>query len=244
MTPSPRPIPILTYHQVDPPAPRGAPYRSLSVSPAAFARQMAWLAALGYRGLSMSALMPYLRGEQSGRVVGLTFDDGYRNNLIHALPVLRRHGFSATCFVVSDMIGQSNAWDASLGIAEKPLMTLDELRSWHDGGQEVGAHTGHHVDLCTLGEADARAEIAGSKRSLESALQTEVRHFCYPYGRYRPEHASWAREAGYESACTTRRGRAPAGADPFELPRVPVPRFTPLPLFWLKVASAYEDRRA
>ena len=60
------PIPILMYHQVDAPPPAGAPYRSLSVAPASFARQMGLMAALGWRGLSMTALQPYLRGEQPG----------------------------------------------------------------------------------------------------------------------------------------------------------------------------------
>nr|MDQ6882249.1 polysaccharide deacetylase family protein [Pseudomonadota bacterium] len=96
-----RPIPILTYHQVDRPPPRGVPYRGLVVAPDAFARQMALLRMLGYRGLSMTALEPYLRGDQAGKVVGITLDDGYVNNLEHALPVLRRHGFSATCYIVS-----------------------------------------------------------------------------------------------------------------------------------------------
>ena len=70
-------IPILTYHQIDTPPASGAPYRSLVVSPAAFARQMALLKTLGYRGMSMNRLEPYLRGEKSGKVVGITLDDGY-----------------------------------------------------------------------------------------------------------------------------------------------------------------------
>ena len=57
------PVPILTYHQIEAPPPRGTPYRSLVVSPGAFARQMGLLKLLGYTGLSMSALQPYLVGE-------------------------------------------------------------------------------------------------------------------------------------------------------------------------------------
>ena len=67
-------IPILTYHQVEAPPPRGTPYRSLVVSPGAFARQMGLLKLLGFQGLSMSALAPYLRGEKQGRVVGITLE--------------------------------------------------------------------------------------------------------------------------------------------------------------------------
>ncbi len=88
---------ILTYHQIDLAPPPPAAFRSLYVAPDSFARQMRWLKRLGYRGLSMRDLMPYLRGEKVGKVVGLTFDDGYCNNLHHALPVLQDCGFTATC---------------------------------------------------------------------------------------------------------------------------------------------------
>lgn len=237
------PIPILTYHQVETPPPQGVPYRSLVVSPAAFARQMALLNALGYRGLSMTALEPYLRGEKRGRVVGITLDDGYVNNLKHALPVLRKHGFSATCYVVSGQMGGSNVWDHAQGIPAQPLMDAAQLKAWIAGGQEVGAHTRNHVDLRTMDDTAAFHEIAGCKRDLEHRLEAPVRHFCYPYGSYDSKHAAMARALGYATATTTRRSRTRAGDDLFELPRVPVLRSTTLPVLWLKVASGYEDRK-
>jgi peptidoglycan/xylan/chitin deacetylase (PgdA/CDA1 family) len=238
-----KPIPILTYHQVDTPPPRGAPYRSLVVSPAAFARQMGLLKAFGYRGLAMTRLEPYLRGEKSGKVVGITLDDGYVNNLEQALPVLQHCGFSATCYVVSGQLGGMTIWDRAKGVAPQALMDTRQLQAWVAGGQEVGAHTRNHVDLLRADEACAREEIAGCKRDLEQSLQTDVRHFCYPYGFRRPEHAAMAREAGYVTATTTDRGRARVSDDLFELPRIPVLRTTSLPLLWLKLATSYEDRR-
>jgi peptidoglycan/xylan/chitin deacetylase (PgdA/CDA1 family) len=237
------PIPILTYHQVDATPPRGAAYRSLVVTPAAFARQMGLLKALGYRGLSMSALLPYLRGEKRGKVVGITLDDGYLNNLEHALPVLQRHGFSATCYVVSEQLGGSNVWDQAKGVAPQRLMDARQLKAWLAGGQEVGAHTRNHVDLLAADDATAREEIAGCRRHLESLLDAQVRHFCYPYGFHCPEHAQMARDAGYLTATTTVRSRTSDTDDLFELPRVPVHRTTSLPLLWLKLATGYEDRR-
>ena len=88
------PIPILVYHQIAMAPPKGSPFRSLYVAPDAFARQMAWLKLLGYTGLSMSSLQPYLQDKKTGKVVGITFDDGYQNNLIHALPVLRKQKYA------------------------------------------------------------------------------------------------------------------------------------------------------
>jgi peptidoglycan/xylan/chitin deacetylase (PgdA/CDA1 family) len=237
------PIPILTYHQVETPPAPGMPYRSLVVAPATFARQMALLKALGYRGLSMSALEPYLRGQRRGRVVGITLDDGYVNNLEHALPVLQRHGFSATCYIVSGQMGGSNVWDREKGIAAKPMMDARQLKAWVAGGQEIGAHTRNHVDLRQAHDAGAFQEIAGCKRELEHRVETEVRHFCYPYGSHDPKHAAMARALGFATATTTERGRAGADDDLFELPRVPVLRTTSLPVLWLKIATGYEDRK-
>ncbi|MDO9359745.1 MAG: polysaccharide deacetylase family protein [Polaromonas sp.] len=242
-TPRPTPaIPILVYHQISEAPPKGAPFRGLYVSPNAFRRQMGLLKLLGYQGLSMSGLLPYLQGRQSGKVVGITFDDGYLNNLTHALPVLQRHGFSSTCYAVSGLLGKTNAWDRDIGIAQVPLMNGAELRRWADGGQEVGSHTQNHVRLLQSDAAIALAEMTQDKAALEGLLDRPVNHFCYPYGEYAPEHVQMARQVGFETVTTTRRGRSAVGGPLLELPRVPVVRSTSLPVFWLKVATGYEDR--
>jgi peptidoglycan/xylan/chitin deacetylase (PgdA/CDA1 family) len=204
---------------------------------------MFFLRLLGYRGLSMSALMPYLRGEKQGKVVGITFDDGFLNNLTHALPVLQAHGFSSTCYAVSQRLGQSNVWDAAQGVAPAPLMNAEQLRQWAAGGQEVGGHTRHHVNLTECDEALAEEEILLSKKELSTLTGRALEAFCYPYGWFTARHTEMARSAGFVSATTTARGRVSAELDLMQLPRVPVVRSTSLPVLWLKVATNYEDRR-
>ena len=207
---------------------------------------MGLLKTLGYRGLSMGGLEPYLTGALTGKVVGITFDDGYLNNLQQALPVLREFGFSATCYAVSNGVGGSNTWDHAKGIVPKPLMNPAQLRAWQAGGQEVGAHGCDHADLTTLTATAAQQQIEACKAQLEAMLDAPVRHFCYPYGRYAPDHAGMVRAAGYATATTTRRGRFhPASPGSLlELPRVPVWGATTLAALWLKLATAYEDRKA
>ena len=121
------------YHNIAV-APKGVRLRGLYVSPRRFARQMALLHWLGYRGLSMSAALPYLRGEREGKVAVITLDDGYRDNLECALPVLLHYGYTATCYVVSAAIGTDNHWDAQQLGTHKPLMDLNELCRWRDAG--------------------------------------------------------------------------------------------------------------
>lgn len=246
MTPAtrnPSPIPILTYHQVAPAPAKGTPYRSLVVAPEDFARQMRFLKLLGYQGLSMTSLMPYLRGEKTGKVVGITFDDGYLNNLTNALPALQRNGFSATCYIVSQLAGRTNEWDRDVGIPASHLMDADQLRQWVAGDQEIGAHTRHHVHLNQLDAAACEVEIAGCKQELEAIVGSAVNHFCYPYGEYETRHTDIARAAGYLTATTTQRSRCHAGEDMLRLPRVPVMRRTSLLTLWLKLRTRYEDKK-
>lgn len=237
-------IPILMYHQIDAPPPRGVPLRGLVVTPESFARQMALLKLLGYHGLSMSNLEPYLNGEQQGKVVGLTFDDGYQNNIRYALPILKKQGFTATCYGVSSMIGGTNSWDRHLGIAESPLMSMNEWKMWRDADMDIGSHTRTHADLRKLGADEAHNQIAGSKQELEKALDCEVRHFCYPYGWFDPDHRAMVKSAGYVTATSTQRGRVQVGDDPFALRRVLVARTTNIGVLAAKVMTRYEDKRA
>lgn len=238
-----RPIPILVYHQIAEAPPKGSAFRSLYVAPEAFARQVKWLKLLGYTGLSMSGLSPYLAGEREGKVVGITFDDGYQNNVVHALPILNAAGFSSTCYAVSGLLGQTNVWDKHLGIAQAPLMTGADVRQWVASGQEIGSHTHQHLDLINTDDAACRADMALGKSALEAIVGKPVKHFCFPYGRYETKHAVMAEEAGFRTATTTQRSRCPGQTDLLQLPRVPVLRSTTLPVFWLKIATAYEDRR-
>jgi len=205
---------------------------------------MAWLKALGYRGLSMRDLAPYLSGERRGRVFGLTFDDGFRNVHVNALPVLQRLGFTATNYVVAGHLGGTNHWDAGKGVASAPLMSAEEVRQWAAAGHEVGSHTLDHVDLPAVDAAHAHAQIDDARDVLQDLIQAPVQAFCYPYGHYLSEHVQMVQQAGYGSATTTNRGRVHAGADPWQLPRVPVLRATHFVSLMQKLLTPYEDARS
>lgn len=230
------------YHNIDNP-PQGARLRNLYVRTGAFSRQMFLLKLLGYQGLSMSAAMPYLRGEKQGRVAAITFDDGYVDTLEHALPILKKNNFSATCYVISQRMGQHNDWDAAALNARKPLMNAAQVRAWHAAGMEVGAHSRTHPHLPTCSDAQLQDEIAGSKADLEALTGNAVTQFCYPYGDLDKRVAAAVRQAGFEAATTTRRGRVQPGDDPLLLRRILVSGSTLPHLFMLKLLGNYEDKR-
>jgi len=236
-------IPILMYHQIDVPAPKGSPWRGLTVHPRSFRRQMMWLHRLGYRGLSMRDVLPYVRGERQGKVVGITFDDGFRNVFEHALPVLVDLGFTATNYIVAGQLGGSNVWDRDNGVPAAPLMSASEVRAWVDAGQEVGSHTVDHLFLPDLPAAQARSQIRAARDVLTQTLGSSVSAFCYPYGGLSPQVCDMVREAGYTNATTTRRGLARRDDDVLLLPRVPVWRSTHLLNFLQKCLTRREERK-
>ena len=211
-------LPILSYHNIAA-TPPGVAHPGLYLSPAQFRQQMRMLKWLGYRGVSIEQGLPYLRGEKRGKVAILTLDDGYKDNLYNALPILRDFGFTATCYLVADCIGGHNRWDAGkLGI-EKPIMDAAELRQWLDGGMHFGSHTLTHPHLPQLETAEKRREIIESRSRLEALLGVAVEHFCYPYGEYDQACIAACRDAGYLSAVTTTRGAVRRGDGMWSLRR-------------------------
>ena len=189
------------------------PYR-ITVTPERLDRQLAWLTRRGLRGVSVAELLaaPTRRG-----LVGLTFDDGYADFLTGALPVLRRHGCTATLFVLPGRLGGDNAWDP-LG-PRRPLLTADGIRQAAAEGVEIGSHGLTHVDLTRTDDLTLKAETVESRTVLADLLGTAIAGFCYPYGTIDRRAVDAVRDAGYGYACAIDPG--PLNG-PHALPRVHV----------------------
>jgi peptidoglycan/xylan/chitin deacetylase (PgdA/CDA1 family) len=235
-------IPILMYHSVEK-MPKSTVMRSLHVPPNKFNIQMWILKRLGYQGLSIKELMPYLNGEKVGKVVGITFDDGYQNILLNAAPILRKYNFSATSYIVSENVGSSNTWDIDKGITQRPLMTEAEINSWLKLGMDIGGHTKTHPDLTNISRLKAQKEIGDCKKELEQKYKVIVTDFCYPFGKFNEFISNMAKDCGYLSATTMQRGRANLKSNRFSLPRIPINYRTLPHLFIAKILTQYEDRR-
>jgi len=235
-------IPILMYHSIES-MPRTTVMRSLHVPPRRFKFQMWLLKVLGYKGLSLRQLKPYLDGKKHGKVVGITFDDGYQNNLINAAPVLMKYNFTATCYIVSEGIGLSNKWDLDKQITQSPLMSESEIKKWISLGMDIGAHTKTHADLTVISHQKVRQEIKDCKSELEIKFKVPVIDFCYPFGRFKEEILNITKNAGYHTATSMIRGRANEESGSFVLPRIPINHRTLPHLFLAKILTSYEDKR-
>jgi peptidoglycan/xylan/chitin deacetylase (PgdA/CDA1 family) len=187
---------VLMYHSVTPY--REDPYL-VTVKPERFDQQMRWLRKRGLRGASMRELLAERRGGGGRRLVGLTFDDGYTDFVTHAVPILQRHGFTATVFPIAGMLGGENSWDENG--PRKPLMTAGQVRELAGAGMEVGSHGLRHVSLVSATDDELAAEAEESRQILREASGQDVGGFCYPYGHVDGRVVERIRAAGYEYGC-------------------------------------------
>ena len=190
----------------------------------------------------MTEGLVHLGGARHGRVV-LTFDDGYLDTLTAALPLLRRYGCTATCYVVSDCIGGHNRWDDGRGRTRQTLMTREQIGLWLDAGMEIASHSCSHPWLEKLSEPEAAREISESRGALQRMFGVAVDHFAYPFGTFTAAVTEAVKRAGYASAVTTEPGIARGGNDRHRLPRLIVDGRRGLGRFLLQVATPYEDLR-
>jgi len=211
--------PILTYHKLGP-RPSGARLKGLYLSEKLFRHQLTELRREEWQSGSLDMLSAEKASPESGRKIVITFDDGFRNVLEHALDPLRENQFTAIQFIVAGRIGLQNEWDLANGERPEPLMDTGEIREWLAAGHEIGSHSLTHPFLTRLAVAEAREEICASKKRLEDLFGKPVRDFCYPYGDWNETVRDVVSEAGYQTACTTEFGVNRSGESPLTLKRL------------------------
>ena len=203
--------PVLMYHSISPST--GPDPHLLRVSPDRLDQQLTTLRRLGLRGVSLTELVDAHDDGRGRRMVGLTFDDGYADFFEHAVPVLARHGMTATVYMVAGRLSGANDWDEG---PDLPLMSPDQLRAVAAAGHEVGSHTMTHPRLAGLDRTTLDAELRRSREVLEETLGAPVRGFCYPYGSFDRAAADAVQAAGYDHACVVQDYSV---SDRFTLPR-------------------------
>lgn len=171
-------FPVLTFHSLDDSG------SAISTSPAQFQAQMEYLGAHGWRTLALDELLAgYARGNWQARTFALTFDDGFKNFLTHGLPILTKHKFSATVFVVSNWVGKTNAW-----LGQPRWVPRLELLNWQDVGESakagiaIGSHSANHARLARMTRRAAEIEMVDCQHSIEDRIGHSVAAFAYPYG--------------------------------------------------------------
>jgi peptidoglycan/xylan/chitin deacetylase (PgdA/CDA1 family) len=189
---------ILAYHAIGECPHRERAHNCLCISTETFAKQMSFLA----KSRQVVSLEDVVEGRFSGRrpAVAITFDDGYRNILTNAAPILNRYGFAATMFVPTKWIGQRYSWDAGTDCFPFEIADEDDLRRAARLGIVVESHGHAHIDLGRADPLIAAEDLQMSFVRLREILGRQPRYLAYPYGRQSPATWASAAEAGFSHA--------------------------------------------
>lgn len=175
---------------------------AFSTSFSFFKSEMQWLFGKGYRGISLREF--YINIKQKNVFI-LTFDDGYKDFFDCAVPLLNSLNFSATIFIVSELIGDISYWRRKdLRLA---LLDWGEINEIVKTGYEIGSHGLYHSNFSDLVKKALKREIIGSKKLIEEKIGIPVVSFSYPWNRCNKQILKIVKKAGYKYAATTGKDR-------------------------------------
>ncbi|MDP4153553.1 MAG: polysaccharide deacetylase family protein [Bacillota bacterium] len=198
-------IPVLMYHSI-----KTIKGNTLCVSEKQFDMEMHWLYSQGYHTLNIEEFSSALYNTVTlpPKSILITFDDGYIDNYNIASSILRRYGFKATFFIITDFVKKP---DRINWIQLKELINL---------GNSIGSHSVRHLDLSTLSLKQQEYELGISKQVLEKNLGINITAFCFPSGRYNETTLALLPKLGYKLGFTTQQGFVHPHDNKFMLKRV------------------------
>jgi peptidoglycan/xylan/chitin deacetylase (PgdA/CDA1 family) len=214
---------VLVYHSISsPPEPLPA---DADISPEQFEQQLRWLS----RWRRVVTLNETLHSATSRRLAAITFDDGYRDNLTVALPLLERFQLPMTLFVAAGLVGRDGylSADELREISQHPLVT-------------VGAHGLWHRHFNRLTPEEARFELIESRRLLAEITSSTIDLMAWPYGECNPELEKLSAECGYRASWSVWKGTNSAHSRW----RVPLGRRDNLARFIVKSSGVYALTKA
>lgn len=216
--------PILLYHRVasltfDP--------VSLAVTPETFEKHISFLV----RHFSIIPLSELSRQLMTGtlkdNVASITFDDGYRDNLINALPILEKYNVPATIFVTTGLLGQRgvSVWDMQYSETDRAyFLSEEEVKTLSNHPLiEIGGHTDSHPNLSTLTPEKQKVEIEKCKTILENITGAKISGFAYPFGgthNFNKHSIGAVKETGFKFAYSNTNLLAVQNGKSFTIPRI------------------------
>lgn len=224
-------VPILMYHSVSPDA---RPQNRLAVTVEAFERQMRFLKERHYNVLPLETLGDLIKEGKKipPKTLAITFDDGYKDNYLHAFAVLKRYGLPATIFIIVNEVDRP----------QNDRLSWQEIGTMLDTGLfTFGSHALGPESLTNItSEQELKRQIFESKKTLEEKLKRKVALFSYPEGRFNDKIRQLVKDAGYRIAVATSPGKRFANNDVFALKRLRISSTSDnLFVFWLETAGYY-----
>lgn len=240
----PAPIPVLMYHKI-PHEELQTPHR-IFVTKNNFEKHLQFYQKHQFTSLSFKELNDFRKGEKDlslfpKKPLIITFDDGYENNLLNAIPLLKKYGFSATIFLLANSNLKTNEWDRNSGTPQLPLLNSSQRQELLKHGIEIGSHGFNHKRITTMTDDEAYHELKDSKQALESELNFKISTFAFTYGDTSGKHAELAKKAGYTFAVNTDTGGLHIEENPYSIFRISIfPEENNLSL-WKKTSKWYRQ---
>lgn len=216
-------IPILMYHKVI-----NHEYNSkhkIFIQKNQFEKHLQFFNRNGFQTLTFSDLSDFRQGrkpwkEFPKKPLIITFDDGYKNNLENAAPLLKKYHMKACIFLLADTSVRKNNWDQNEHEELFDLMTIEERKKISQLGFEIGSHGFCHQRISQMNRDQSWNEILKSKEALEIEFKKNIQVYAYTYGDTNFLAARMASQAGYEYAVNTDTGGMEIEDDPFQIFRV------------------------
>jgi peptidoglycan/xylan/chitin deacetylase (PgdA/CDA1 family) len=153
------------------------------------------MAALSQYSYATTVAFPNGLAQRDSLVIAVTFDDGYKDNLYNAAPVLLKYNIPFTVFISPALIESGS--DIYLTRSEVyRLASMPQVT--------IGSHGMNHIPLTECDDAALKKELVSSKLYLEDLIGYEITTIAYPYGAANRKVRDAAEQAGYRSGATIR----------------------------------------
>lgn len=176
---------ILRYHSI---SNKKDPY---AISPQIFLQQMRYLKKSKFPVLSIQEIMTKLKqGNPTKTMIAITFDDGFKDHLSVAAPILKRFGFPATFFI--------NANTDKINKYERSFLNIKEILKLSKLGFEIGNHSHSHSILTQIPKNEAKKDIKKGKKYLEDIIHKKIYSFSFPGGAYNDRLIRFVKDTGHK----------------------------------------------
>ena len=199
---------LIGYHSIaEDNSPEFSLYKKVTISSKVFEEHLKYLKKKGHTFVLFSKIREAL---DSGvkKPTAIFFDDGFRNNLTVAMPIMKRYAAPMTVFVTTGYLNGTHNPPQN----ETDTPNRDHILSWEDAGTikkeggEIGSHGLSHQKLTDISVADLRKELTDSREEIARRLGEPPRSLSYPRGRYNLSVVRETKKTGYLQAVSTVEG--------------------------------------
>lgn len=226
-------IVVLFYHSISKRDTR------LSVSPEMFERQIKYLRDDSWNLIGPNDL--HKMDDLKGKNIMICFDDGYKDNISTAKPILDKYNFKATVFVSTKFIGHTNDYVTNSEDRGQEMMSKKDLLELEKSGWTVANHFHSHNNLVDLSEKEIGVEIDKSCETLSGVgiSKDAIKIFSYPRNKVNKKVLKAMKDSGAKMAFGGKRKMIDGTDDFFNMPRVEVDREVDMDKFKVYLCSSF-----